>query len=290
MMSYEKFEACPLCGSPDIPEIPKYQLNFLVKCADCNFVYCGRKPSKEELTAHYNQYPRGTTISPITVSRYSDLCDTFDNYRKTNNILDVGCGDGHFLVEARKRGWNVFGTEFTEEAVEVCAQKGIHMIKGALSDVHVEAGYFDIITSFEVIEHTNNPKEEASILFKLLRPGGLIYVTTPNFDSISRVLLGAKWNVIEYPEHLCYFTKRTITRLLRDAGFERVRVTSIGISLERIRRSSGNINPEAVDGLDEGLRRKAELNPFFQLLKSMINMTLNFLGRGDALKASFVKR
>ena len=78
---------------------------------------------------------------------------------------------------------------------------------------------FDIITSFEVVEHINNPKEEINNYNQILRKGGLFYCTTPNFNSLSRRILKAKWNTICYPEHLSYYTIKTLTKLLKDTNF-----------------------------------------------------------------------
>jgi 2-polyprenyl-3-methyl-5-hydroxy-6-metoxy-1,4-benzoquinol methylase len=66
------------------------------------------------------------------------------------------------LEVAKRKGWEVYGTEYTDEAVAICAAKGINMIKGKLNPAHYAAESFDIITSFEVIEHINNPNEELS--------------------------------------------------------------------------------------------------------------------------------
>jgi 2-polyprenyl-3-methyl-5-hydroxy-6-metoxy-1,4-benzoquinol methylase len=132
----------------------------------------------------------------------------------------VGCGIGYFLEEAKKRGWEVYGTEFTDEAIEICEAKGINMQKGVLSPEDFDPNSFDVITSFEVLEHINNPQEEITNFHKILRKGGLVYLTTPNFNSLLRYRLKSAYNVITYPEHLSYYTKRTIHRLFKNKGFK----------------------------------------------------------------------
>ena len=209
MNSFNQFDTCVLCGSPHLVLLKGYEQNYLVKCSSCDFVFCQRKPTAEELKVHYGLYPRANAISEITLKRYSGLLDAFEPYRKTNNIIDVGCGDGFFLEVAKRRKWNVFGTEFTKEAIDVCEQKGIQMTVSPLNSNLYPSDFFDIITSFEVIEHINNPKEELKSFYSILRKGGIVYVTTPNFNSISRNILKSRWNIIEYPEHLSYYTTRT---------------------------------------------------------------------------------
>ena len=180
----------------------------------CKFFFSKRIPSSDELQKNYETYGRNDYLSPITIKRYNELLDYFKRYRRNNRILDVGCGIGYFLEIAKKRGWDVYGSEYTEEAVETCTKKGILMNLGALKASDYESNFFDIITSFEVIEHINNPVSEIKTIHQILRPGSLVYLTTPNFNSLSRYILKDKWDIIRYPEHLCYYTPSTLFYLL----------------------------------------------------------------------------
>src|SRR6185436_15667294 len=108
----------------------------------------------------------------------------------TNNLIDIGSGDGYFPEHAKQHGWNVFGTEFTDAKVEFSRKKGITMHKGVLDVQNYSPGFFDIIISVEVLEHINNPREEIAKFRELLRPGGAVYLTTPNFNSVSKLMLG----------------------------------------------------------------------------------------------------
>jgi 2-polyprenyl-3-methyl-5-hydroxy-6-metoxy-1,4-benzoquinol methylase len=287
----DRFDACILCGSKNLNPLRGYEKNFLTRCHQCKFVFCNRKPSTQELTAHYNLYPRENFISEITLRRYEALLDKFEKYRKTNNLIDVGCGDGLFLVSAKKRNWNVYGTEFTEEALEVCKKKGIEMTKSPLDSKHYSSGFFDVITSFEVIEHINTPREELRSFFEILRKGGIVYVTTPNFNSISRNIVGSKWNIIEYPEHLTYYTRSTLRKVFNAFNFSLLEINTTGVSLSRIKISKGKMqNLEKARSTDEVLRRKAEENVVFRAIKTAVNYALNKLGKGDTIKAFFQKK
>ena len=281
-----QFENCILCGS-EITPVSGYEKHKLVKCSSCKFVFCKPKPSAEELINHYKSYGRAKGISQITIKRYNELLDSFEKYRKTNNIIDVGCGDGYFLAEAAKRGWKVFGTEFTEEAIRVCEMKNISMKMGSIKAEMYPADFFDIITSFEVIEHINNPIEETHIYKTILRPGGIVYLTTPNFNSVSRLVLGAKWNVIEYPEHLCYYTRGTLKKLFSRIGFASREARTTGVSFSRFYGSTHTDLAPAFS--DEALRKKTETNFVFRVFKWAVNFLLNLSGRGDSLKAIFIK-
>jgi 2-polyprenyl-3-methyl-5-hydroxy-6-metoxy-1,4-benzoquinol methylase len=278
---------CLLCNSTNFSAKGKsYEHAYLVSCADCGLVFGKRIPAEDELQAHYATYTRGNSISPITVKRYEELLDQFEPFRKLNRILDIGCGDGHFLAVAKRKGWEVFGTEYTDEAVAVSRGKGIHIHQGALQNF--PAAEFDVITSFEVLEHINDGREHVRKINALLRSAGLFYFTTPNFNSFSRKWLKGKWNVIEYPEHLTYYTVRTVTKLLNDAGFEKISVRTTGFSPQRFKLSTGTATQTA--NSDESLRNAMEEKVLLRLAKKIINAMLNIFRSGDTLKGFFVKR
>jgi len=170
---------CLLCNSSTLYTLRRYDKDYLVKCKSCGFVFCKKIPTNDELTIHYQKYTRGGYVSPITIKRYKELLDKFELYRKTNNILDIGCGDGYFLEVAQLMGWNVYGTEYTDEAVATCTKKGINIHQGILNSDNYKGIEFDVITSFEVIEHIYNPQTELQNIKNILRNKGVFYFTTP---------------------------------------------------------------------------------------------------------------
>ncbi len=180
---------CLICQSTRLKPLDRYKETHLIECVDCGFVFVQKIPSAQELLDYYDGYGRNDYLSPITIKRYNELLDSMEEYRKTNRILDVGCGIGYFLVVAKERGWEVYGTEYTDKALEICRGKGIRMQQGELDPSHFEMESFDIITSSEVLEHINYPVEEISKFHSLLRPGGLFYLKTPNFNSLLLNLL-----------------------------------------------------------------------------------------------------
>lgn len=249
-------------------------------------------PTSLELTEYYQGYGRNDYLSPITIKRYHELLDKIEPFRKTNKILDVGCGIGYFLEVAKERGWEVYGTEFTDEAVNICEQKGINMQKGVLAVDNYKTQEFDVITSFEVIEHINNPIEELNHFYQLLRKGGLVYVTTPNFNSLLRYRLKEKYNVIAYPEHLSYYTTKTIKKVFENTGFETKKIESTGISLSRLKASKGKSTeaPISQHSTDEHLQNQAENKWYMKVDKNTVNQTLTLTGKGDSLKGWFIKK
>ncbi|MBL1280579.1 MAG: class I SAM-dependent methyltransferase [Fluviicola sp.] len=250
-----------------------------------------RIPTREDLISFYeSDYTRTNYFSSVTVARYNELLDSFEKFRKTNKILDVGAGNGFFLEIAKARGWEVHGTELTKKAIDFCRTKDINMEQGCLDEIKYEAETFDVITSFEVIEHINNPKTIVPEMHRILRKGGKCYVTTPNFNSLLRYRLKAKYDVIAYPNHLCYFTKKTLRKVFSEAKFSVEQIKTTGISLTRIRTSKGS-NQEYVSATsdDEMLRHRIEKSKALRFSKRFVNWWLNLFSVGDSLKGTFVK-
>jgi 2-polyprenyl-3-methyl-5-hydroxy-6-metoxy-1,4-benzoquinol methylase len=290
MESFHKHTECLISGSKTLKPLKKYNHAYLVKSKPAGFVFCERIPTPEELTTHYNLYGRNETLSPVTVIRLYELLDQFEKYRNTNRLLDVGCSIGLFLDIARQRGWEVYGTEYTDAAIRICEGKGIKMKKGKLNPGWFDAGSFDIVTSTEVIEHINNPVEEVRNIHKILRPGGLFYFTTPNFNALERYIIGPKYNIIEYPEHLSYYTKKTANYLLTKNGFKKRKLTTTGFSISRMRSSLQNNQTNAgVASADEVIRTKMEKNKLAKLSKRTINGLLNLFSIGNAMKGWYIK-
>lgn len=285
---YQTHQNCLLCGSEKGLSLNRYSRHYLVKCKTCGFVFCNRIPTMEELLANYNRYPRGSSISPITIKRYNELLDSLERYRHNNKLLDIGCGDGCFLEIAKKRNWEVYGTEFTDDAVLICKNKEINIVKGILNPDDFPNIQFDVITSFEVMEHIYNPQPEINNIDKLLRNGGAFYFTTPNFNSISRHYLGPDWTVIGYPEHLLYYTVKTIKYLLNKKSWGKKFIKTTGISLSRWKTEKGNTSNN--QNIDEAFREKSESKVIFKLLKLFTNYALNITRLGDTIKVLYEKQ
>ncbi len=293
--------ACLICQSTALKPLPEYKRVFLQQCDNCGFVFCAPIPTPEVLEAHYIDYPRHDYISPLTIQRYHQLLDEFEPYRQSNRIIDVGCGNGHFLKTAGDRGWQVYGTEYTDDAIRECENKNIKMQKGPLEPSNYEPGLFDVVTSFEVIEHINNPIDEMKKFYRILRPKGLVYLTTPNFNSLSRYYLKDKWTVIEYPEHLSYYTAQTLKRLFTKTGFKTKKVDATGISIGRIKEAkmesvlpdepgSAQHTVRAFRTDDEKFITQAQNNPFLKFAVKSVNRALSLAKAGDTLKGYFIKQ
>jgi SAM-dependent methyltransferase len=284
-------ESCPICGAPGAKPLTGYGRAHLVRCRRCGMTFAGRPPTDDELGAHYADYGHAWLDSPITRERYRELLDSFEPYRVTNRLFDSGCGAGYFLEEARARGWEAHGSEYGDHALQICHDKGLEVVQAPLARDTYPPGHFDVITAFEVVEHLREPRAEADVLAHALRVGGLLYCTTPNFNSASRRVLRDRWSVISYPEHLLYFTPRTLRAWLDQAGLRPVRVETAGVSLARLRSGlAGGAEAAVSPAGDERVRATIERSALLRRAKSAVNGGLSALGVGDTLKARFERR
>jgi SAM-dependent methyltransferase len=138
-------------------------------------------------------------------------------------LLDVGCGNGAFLLRMRGLGWEPHGLEPDRKAAAAAAAAGIDVEVGTLADAAWPYGTFDAVTLSSVIEHLHDPRAALAAVHRWLAPGGTIHVVTPNLRALGHARFGAHWRGLEAPRHLVLFDRGSLTRLLTEAGFETVR-------------------------------------------------------------------
>jgi len=291
---------CPVCLSPDQLKLDAYRKFHLTKCINCKLVYSDRIPTTAELVAHYQKYNRNSSISPLTIKKYHQLLGEFRAYYSHGKILDVGCGSGFFLKEANQLGWDATGTEFGENSVTHCRNLNLNVYEGSIESLAFETGHFDVVTSFEVIEHLSDPLTHMQELYRILRPGGLLYMTTPNFNSISRYLIKDKWSVLSYPEHLSYFNAHSLDFALRNSGFIKKSLRADGVSIDRLRSAfskekkvsekQGKSKPTKKPWLtNEAIREASDNKKTVKYLRQFLDTGLNVTRLGDFLKGSYLK-
>ena len=136
-------------------------------------------------------------------------------------VLDVGCGNGEFLQAIGQLGWDAHGVDPDPQAVAEATRAGLSVQAGTIFDVDAGGAPFDAITLSHVIEHLHEPRSAMEHARALLRPGGMVWLATPNIDAIGHRTFGRHWFGLDPPRHLVVFTRRALIRLLGDAGFER---------------------------------------------------------------------
>lgn len=136
-----------------------------------------------------------------------------------DKLLDVGCGNGEFLTRARWQGWEVQGIDLDETAISHARAAGISVVMGTVEPGKFGMDSFDAITSHQVIEHMHRPIDYLKTLFGWLKPGGRLWLGTPNMASTLHKEFGADWRDLHPPQHLVLFTPDSLVTAVSAAGF-----------------------------------------------------------------------
>jgi 2-polyprenyl-3-methyl-5-hydroxy-6-metoxy-1,4-benzoquinol methylase len=136
------------------------------------------------------------------------------------SLLDVGCGNGDFLYLAAEVGWNVKGVDPDPKALAVARSQGRDVVKGGIEQFSDSSNLFDVITMSHVIEHVHDPVDLVSSAYRLLKPGGLLYIDTPNIESKGAIKYRKNWRGLETPRHFIIFSKDGLFELISKIGFE----------------------------------------------------------------------
>lgn len=137
-----------------------------------------------------------------------------------SRMLDVGCGDGTFILEASEVGWDAIGLETSSVAVENAKGLGIQVVHGELTDDRFESKSFDVVRIWSVLEHVRDPISTLNKAHNLLRPGGWLVVQVPNSKSTIAKLLGERWSGWDVPVHLTHFNKESLKLAAISTGFD----------------------------------------------------------------------
>jgi SAM-dependent methyltransferase len=225
--------SCPICQGRRLHYVFSHSSYRVVRCDDCRLLMLSPQPSDAELDAIYSHTyflgdntdearERVARMKRATARLYLDKIASYRD-QVGGRLLEIGCGHGDFLVEARQVGFEVTGVEIARPAAVVAAQRlgGGSVVCGPIEGIAQGNALFDVCVISDVIEHTRDPLEFLRAIRRLLKPGGVLFIATPTLDSWSARLLRQNWMEFK-PEHLFYFDTVTIQNALYQAGFQQV--------------------------------------------------------------------
>ena len=253
----------------------------LYRCALCGFVSgrAARSVSAEQRYEDYYCHP--APVSPD--ARYHEWLARAEAVVGRGRLLEVGAGSGGFVRTAVARGWEVDATEISKSALDGLRAAGAAVFTGDVAAAQYPDQRFDMVVSLEVIEHLPDPMAQLAELCRVTRAGGLLLLTTPNFDGLSRRWLGIRWRVID-PEHLGYFTPSTLCWAVRRAGYRDVRVTSRSLDILSWRRGAGPAGARAFEpSASARLRDTVQGSTVLGFGKAVVNSALRVTKLGDSL-------
>jgi len=224
---------CAGCGGHDTrPRYVKFDLP-IAECVTCGLVRATPRCTPERIAARYSadyfwqEYLPSLgvingQIDPAFIdARYAPWVSLAASHgTPQGRILEIGTGAGLFLKAFARAGWDAIGVEVNPEAAHFARERLDLDVRSVYAeDLDVPPASFDVVAMMDVIEHVPDPAATVATARRLLTPGGILLMQTPNLDSISRWALGSPWAVLSPAEHLYYFTAETMEALLLKAGY-----------------------------------------------------------------------
>ncbi|MCB0405364.1 MAG: class I SAM-dependent methyltransferase [Bdellovibrionales bacterium] len=233
---------CNLCGSRDVTIkyqgttdqeaaalIQSYSAsgNFiseetLVRCNNCDLVFTSPRLRKDLILKGYTENEDPTYVSQADgrLKSFSACLNKIEKFQKVGSVLDVGAAAGFFLKVAKDNGWVTYGIEPSKFLSDFGNRNyNVNIYNGTIEDEPKWNTAMDVVTLWDVLEHTFDPKDVLKRCNHYLREGGYVVVNYPNIGNWMAKLAGRKWWFI-ISVHLYYFTPKTIEKLLNQAGFK----------------------------------------------------------------------
>lgn len=292
---------CPACQKEKSITIGVKNNYQLEKCGDCGTIFAEVSLESEktvgeiqDLYDHYYDFANYKLPKAAEIS-LQKIVNSFTDFRQTGNFVDIGFGEGGMLSVAEKNGWKCFGTELSPHSLEYGESRGWTVSKDAFSDDRFPKNGFDVVTMVELIEHVPNPDFFLETAYKLLRPNGLLFLTTPNPQSVNQRFLGTEWSVISPPEHITLWSTRGLKQALERNNFTVQKFRTDGLNpveilskfRNRSKTSAVAVNRnEAAFALNEAFTS----SPWRQAVKSTINQGLSLFKLGDGTKVWAIKK
>ena len=231
---------CPVCGNNEHVELWEKGGARYVECKECKLVYENPRLTAEGLKrlysqeSYYIQKPSGEPNSgyenyfvqctPALQTEYFSIVQQFAEVN-TGRFLDVGCGTGGVLGVARKRGWEAVGLEVSDWAVEQARKQGNTIVNATVLEARFPDDHFDAVSMFDVLEHLPSPVDYIKDVYRILKPGGVLVMETPNIGGFfARHLYKEHSELIKPRAHICLYTPYTVGRLCSCVPFSKVRI------------------------------------------------------------------
>lgn len=196
-------------------------------------------------------------------------------------LLEYGCGPAMVGQVAAAAGWQVEAIDLGAWIRRLQPERSFPLHVGTIREQNWPAGRFDAIYAQDVFEHLSRPREELAEIARVLRPGGVLYVHVPNYASLTIRLGVSRFAYNEPPGHLNYFTPATLTRMLQDAGFGRVRLSSDHLEYSDVRRR-GEFDYDTFEQQIAACGRP-EHGPVWSFVRGLVNLPLGLFRCGTYL-------
>jgi 2-polyprenyl-3-methyl-5-hydroxy-6-metoxy-1,4-benzoquinol methylase len=237
---------CNQCGADDYSvRFPKgfAQLHRIVTCNQCGLMYANPQELVDCERFQLEDYPKvfdEANGGQYFRKQHVQLPDNLRALRvlnelapKRGRLLEIGSFCGIFLDRIRTNGWDVTGLEPDRGVADYSRAKyGLNIVDGVLPQPALASEHFDAVMMLHVIEHMPDPSENLREIRRMLKPGGVLVVETPRFDSLMFKILGRRERSLgNCNGHIYFFTVPTLRRMLEKNGFEVIKIELVGRTL-----------------------------------------------------------
>lgn len=226
--------SCRLCSTSSLEFMYKAKGYDICRCKNCNLAQISKNPSNEELNKIYSKtfFSKGKFSNDMAfyleAKRRMKLINAVSKNKKVS-VLDYGCATGDFL-HIGSEVFDMYGTDFSKDAITEARVKYPHLSEKffQIDNKQLYREKFDIVVAWDVIEHSTDPLSTLNEMVVMLKPGGYIILSTPNFDTLSAKIFKEKWAFMIPPEHICFFDKTTLLELFRGYNHSLIDWKSVG--------------------------------------------------------------
>ncbi|MFH1045780.1 MAG: class I SAM-dependent methyltransferase [Candidatus Omnitrophota bacterium] len=232
---------CNLCGSSERATVYIKDNVHILRCAQCGLLFNQEMKRPEDLSRIYSEdYFVGGDIGygyDDYPAQRDNLLRTFRNrfkvveqYKGPGRLLSVGCGLGCCVQVAREKNWQAQAVEISGFACEWMKRNlefGAHNC--ALKDAHFPDNHFDVVLMWGYIQESLDPLGEIKEVYRILKPGGMLFLQAQNTDSLYARLAREKWIQFKPRTTAYYFSRKTARMLLEKAGFKVLKITPSGM-------------------------------------------------------------
>lgn len=245
------FENCPICMSSNI-KINRYiNIYGLYKCQNCSLLFTQQQKylTREEINKEiYNQnyLESYEQRNSKLINRFRKRVSEIEKYKKGGTILDFGCSSGIFLEAINKYSkykWYCTGIDINKRSINIAKKNNIKasFILGTISNQKWKKNKFDVITCFDVLEHDIDLNETIRSLLRILKPGGVLVVQSPNYRSLMTYLCGENWDWWSVPDHVFHFSYTYLTKYLQKNNFTIISANTWEPRVDFVRNIQGTI-------------------------------------------------
>lgn len=233
-------ERCPLCESQATPYLSDTSdLHYGIpgrwhyqRCEDCAVVFLNPAPTAAFLAGAYDDSyysyqdfdaPKRWQVVLRRLLGYNLGVTGDPVFPRPGRVLDIGCGSGQFLHRMKEAGWETHGVELSARAAEIGnTRHQLNIQAGTVASADLKNGYFDYVRLNHSFEHLLDPVETLARIRHVLADDGRLFIGVPNVDSPQARVFGGHWWNLGPPVHPFNYSRRTLSRLLEEQGFEMV--------------------------------------------------------------------